>query len=81
MVAESGAGKVAEMASVPGGGTLPGVEIASCGVLLSGDHSAMLRAGTPPVIARVSDDHTWLDLRTVAPGDDRKVVAALKALG
>ncbi len=81
VVAESGAGKATEMASVPGGGTLPGVEIASCGVMLNGDHSAALRAGTPPVIARVSDGRTWLDLRTVAPGDDRHVITALKALG
>ncbi len=81
VVAESGAGKVAEMASVPGGGTLPGTEIDSCGVVLDGDHTAALRAGTPPIIARVSDGRTWLDLRTVAPDDDQTVIAALKALG
>ena len=81
VVAESGTGEVAEMASVPGGGTLPGVEIDSCGVVLDGDHTAALRAGTPPVIARVSDDRTRLDLRTVAPDYDRHVIAALKALG
>ena len=81
VVAETGAGEVAEMASVPGGGTLPGTEINSCGVMLDGDHTAALRAGTPPIIARVSDDRTWLDLRTVAPDDDRRLIAALKALG
>lgn len=81
VVAETGAGEVAEMASVPGGGTLPGTEIDSCGVMLGRDHTAALRAGTPPIIARVSDDRTWLDLRTVAPDDDRHLIAALKALG
>ena len=81
VVAETGAGEVAEMASVPGGGTLPGTEINSCGVMLDGDHTAALRARTPPIIARVSDDRTWLDLRTVAPDDDRRLIAALKALG
>ena len=81
VVAKTGAGEVAEMASVPGGGTLPGTEINSCGVMLDGDHTAALRAGTPPIIARVSDDRTWLDLRTVAPDDDRHLIAALKALG
>ncbi len=81
VVAESGAGQVAEMASVPGGGTLPGIEIDSCGVVLDGDHTAPLRAGALPIVARVSDDRTWLDLRTVAPDDDQKVIAALKALG
>ena len=81
VVAESGVGEVAQMASVPGGGTLPGTEIDSCGVVLDGDHAAPLRQGTPPVIARVSDSRTWLDLRTVAPDDDQHVIAALKALG
>ena len=80
-VAESGVGDVAHMASVPGGGTLPGTEIDSCGVVLDGDHTGSLRAGSPPIIARVSDNRTWLDLRTVAPGDDHHVIAALKALG
>ena len=80
-VAAAGVGQAAEMASVPGGGTLPGVEIASFGLVLDGDHTDALRARTPPVIARVSDDRTWLDLRTVAPDDDEQVVAALKALG
>lgn len=81
VVSESGAGEAAQMASVPGGGTLPGTEIDSCGVVLDGDCTAPLRAGSPPIIARVSDDRTWLDLRTVAPDDDRYVIAALKALG
>ena len=81
VVAESGVGEVAQMASVPGGGTLPGTEVDSCGVVLDGDHTAALRAGTPPIIARVSDGRTWLDLRTVAPDDDQPVIAALKALG
>ena len=80
-VAESGVGDVARMASVPGGGTLPGTEIDSCGVVLDGDRTGSLRAGSPPIIARVSDNLTWLDLRTVAPGDDHHVIAALKALG
>ena len=81
VVAAAGVGQAAEMASVPGGGTLPGVEIASFGLVLDGDHTDALRARTPPVIARVSDGRTWLDLRTVAPDDDEQVVAALKALG
>ena len=81
VVAGSGTGEVAEMASVPGGGTLPGTEIDSWGVMLDGDHTAALRAGTPPIIARVGDHRTWLDMRTVAPDDDGHVAAALKALG
>ena len=81
VVAESGVGAVASMASVPGGGTLPGTEIDSCGVVLDGDRASALRAGNPPIIARVSDHRTWLDLRTVAPGDDRHLIGALRGLG
>jgi hypothetical protein len=33
-----------------------------------------------PVVARVQDGDTWLDLRTVRPEDDALVVAALAAL-
>jgi L-seryl-tRNA(Ser) seleniumtransferase len=73
-----GCGQVVECASVTGGGTLPGVEIPSAGVALAGDITAALRAAVPkPVIARVDDDRTILDLRTVDPADDRLLVAAL----
>lgn len=68
-----------EMASVPGGGTLPGVEIPSYGLVLEGDHATRLRAHTPPVIVTVRDGHTWLDLRTVAPHEDDQLVQALRA--
>ena len=74
-------GLVADMAAVPGGGTLPGVEIPSAGLRLDGDRSADLRAGSPPVVARVADDATWLDLRTVHPDDDAVLADALDRLG
>ncbi len=80
LAAEAQVGETAAMASVPGGGTLPGVEIDSWGVVLDGDHAAALRRATPPVIARVNDHRTWLDLRTVAPADDRHLIVALSAL-
>jgi len=72
--------EVIDCVSVTGGGTLPGIEIPSVGVALPGDHTAALRAGTPPVIARVEDDRTVLDLRTVEPDDDPVVLAAIEAL-
>jgi L-seryl-tRNA(Ser) seleniumtransferase len=62
--------------SVTGGGSLPGAEIDSWGVVLShADRSAAelernLRYGTPPVIARIDGDRVLLDLRTVAPYQD-----------
>ena len=75
-----GAGKVVDCASVTGGGTLPGIEIPSVGIALDGDVTAALRAATPkPVIARVEEHHTLLDLRTVHPDDDELVRAAVAA--
>ena len=73
-----GVGEVVETTSVPGGGTLPGVEIASAGIAVSGDRRAGLRAWDPPVIARVDEDRTILDLRTVDPSADETVAEALR---
>jgi L-seryl-tRNA(Ser) seleniumtransferase len=76
-----GAGDVVECASVTGGGTVPGVEIPSAGVSLAGDVTAQLRASDPkPIIARVDDNRTVLDLRTVDPADDPLVARTLKGL-
>ncbi len=77
LVVEVGDGSVTDCASVPGGGTLPSVEIPSVGVALDGDHVAALRAHKTPVIARVVDGRTILDLRTVEPDDDPFVAAAV----
>ncbi|MDG2906976.1 MAG: L-seryl-tRNA(Sec) selenium transferase [Acidimicrobiales bacterium] len=72
---------VVDTMAVPGGGTLPGVEIPSVGLRLDGDRRADLRAGTPPVISRVADQATLLDLRTVHPDDDAVLGSALDRLG
>ena len=69
------------LTSVPGGGTLPGVEIPSMGLALDGDHTATLRRADPPIIARVHDGRTLLDLRTVAPTDDDHLISTLSVLG
>jgi L-seryl-tRNA(Ser) seleniumtransferase len=74
------AGRVVDTAAVPGGGTLPGVEIPSVGIALDGDHTRALRASTPPIIARVQDGMTVLDLRTVDPDDDAHVARTLALL-
>jgi L-seryl-tRNA(Ser) seleniumtransferase len=66
--------------SVPGGGSLPGQSIPSAGVRIDGDHSDALRAGHPPVLARVHDGATVLDLRTVDPADDPLLAEALAGL-
>ena len=65
-------------AATPGGGTLPGVQIESVGVAVPGDRTSRLRSLPRPIIARVVDDATVVDLRTVHPDDDAEVAAALR---
>jgi len=72
--------------SVIGGGSTPGavlptvlVAVAAKG-LSAGQLAARLRAGEPPVIARVEEGRVLLDLRTVFPEEDAAVAAALAAL-
>ena len=73
-----GVGHTVDCSAVTGGGTVPGVEIPSAGVAVTGDITAALRAVRPkPIIARVDDDMTVLDLRTVDPTDDTVVGKAL----
>lgn len=73
-----GQGQPVDLMSVPGGGTLPTVEIPSAGVALDGDQSTYLRtAGNRPVIARVTDGQTFLDMRTVDPSDDAYISSLL----
>ena len=66
--------------SVPGGGSAPGVSIPSCGLALAGDRTTPLRRHATPIIARVVDGRTVLDLRTVAADEDDVVLAALQSL-
>ncbi len=76
-----GHGTVVDCASITGGGTLPGVEIPSAGIALQGDVTAELRSRSPkPIIARIENDATVLDLRTVDPDDDCLLVDALAAM-
>jgi L-seryl-tRNA(Ser) seleniumtransferase len=71
------AGTPVDCTSVVGGGSAPGTEIPSAGVAIEGDHTAALRAFDPPVIARVHEGRTVLDLRTVDPPDDAAVAKAV----
>ena len=75
-----GGGEVVDTVAVTGGGTLPGTEIPSAGVALAGDVRARLRAAPLPVVARVTDGRTVLDLRTVDPDQDPVLAAAVAAL-
>ncbi|MEM9655685.1 MAG: L-seryl-tRNA(Sec) selenium transferase [Actinomycetota bacterium] len=66
--------------AVPGGGTLPTVTFPSHGLEIPGDISEQLRAGQRPIIGRVEQGRTILDLRTVDPEDDDTVVDVLAGL-
>ena len=74
-----GVGTPLAVMSTPGGGTLPGVEIPSYGVAIPGSHRDALRDRERPLIARMADGQTIVDLRTVDPADDAEVAAALAA--
>lgn len=68
------------MEALPGAGSAPGITMASFGVALNGDHLRVLRANSTPVIARVREGRTLLDLRSVDPADDAIVIDALRAV-
>lgn len=63
-----------------GAGSSPGMEIESAALCLPGDHRIGLIDHEPPVVARVQEGRTLLDLRSVSPGDDGAVESALKHL-
>ena len=72
--------EVVETEAVPGAGSAPGVTIPSVGVAIIGDHGAALRGAPIPILARVVDGQTIIDLRSIDPADDPLVDKALSAL-
>jgi L-seryl-tRNA(Ser) seleniumtransferase len=70
--------------SVIGGGATPEQAVPSfliavaCASAMAAE--ARLRAGEPPVIARIEDDRLLLDLRTVFPEEEPELAAALRTL-
>ncbi len=68
-----------------GGGSLPGFELASTAVALAGAAGAeplarALRAASVPVIGRVVGERLLLDARTLLPGDEDAIEAAVAGL-
>lgn len=61
-----------------GGGGAPGVALPSAAVSLPESYAAALRAASPPVVGRLEAGRCLLDLRTVAPGDDELLAAAVR---
>ena len=80
LVAAAGIGRVIDTDAVPGGGTMPSATIPSVGIAIEGDRTDALRSGTHPIIARVHEGTTVVDLRTVDPASDPVVGAALQHL-
>ena len=77
------AASVAELQSTVGGGSLPGETIPSVGVAVRSPSADQLlarirRCGRHAVIGRIEDDRVLLDLRTVQPDQDRRLIATLK---
>ncbi len=75
-----GDAEVVTCEATPGGGSVPGLTMESVGVSVDGDHTAALRSADPPVVARVHEGRTILDLRTVDPGSDALVAKALAGI-
>lgn len=77
---------VEEGLSEVGGGSLAGHSLPSVVVRLSpqqmpsAEVAARLRLGDPPIFARVHGEAVHFDLRTVLPGEEDLIIAALQAL-
>jgi L-seryl-tRNA(Ser) seleniumtransferase len=80
--------EVVEGRSAIGGGSAPGVTLPTALVAIASDALSAdalderLRAGDPPVIARIEADRLVVDLRTVLPEQEDRLAGALaRALG
>jgi L-seryl-tRNA(Ser) seleniumtransferase len=76
---------VIDTVAFAGGGTLPLDPIPSAGIAFAPRAGATralaaLRAGAPPLVARIEDERAIVDLRTVAPADDAVVARAVAAV-
>jgi L-seryl-tRNA(Ser) seleniumtransferase len=75
--------EVREARSAVGGGTLPEVTLPTSVLSLPAADpdglAARLRGGDPPVVGRIEDGRVVLDPRTVMPGEDDALLAAVRA--
>jgi len=75
--------EIVEGRSVAGGGSTPDQSLPTWLLALPGDPIAQeraLRAGDPPIIARIENDRLVLDLRTVFPEEEELLTRALSRL-
>lgn len=77
----AGPGKrIANSEAVAGAGSVPGLTMPSIAIEIDGDCTEMLRRQPVPIIARVKDGVTVIDLRSMAADDDEPVRQALATL-
>ena len=82
LVARGVAASVVELEGAVGGGALAEAPVASAGVAIEGDAeglAARLRGGDPAVVGRIHQGRLLLDARTVLPGEDEALLAAVVA--
>jgi L-seryl-tRNA(Ser) seleniumtransferase len=75
-----GNGKVVPGESLPGAGSVPGETIPSPNLHVEGKADTLWRKllrATPPILARRSEGKLVIDLRTVDPDDDTRIVETL----
>lgn len=76
--------EVTECHSQVGGGSVPGSEIPSFCLQISGLNSetlaARLRSGTPAVLGRIQDDRVILDMRTVRDAERDELAAKISSV-
>jgi L-seryl-tRNA(Ser) seleniumtransferase len=77
--------RIVDGVSTTGGGSAPSSQLPTMLLELSvqgqsaASVGARLRAGSPPVVARIQDDRVVFDLRTVAPSEDQMLTEAIAA--
>jgi L-seryl-tRNA(Ser) seleniumtransferase len=78
--------EVARDVAPVGGGSLPGAELPTAVLRLkrpelgADELSRRLRLGTPRVFGRIHESEVILDLRSVLPADDERIIAALRVV-
>ncbi|MBW2458065.1 MAG: L-seryl-tRNA(Sec) selenium transferase [Deltaproteobacteria bacterium] len=73
--------QVIELDAAVGGGALAEAPLASVALVVETDEPSALarrlRTGTPPVLVRIQDDQVLIDGRSVLPGEDEELLAAV----
>jgi L-seryl-tRNA(Ser) seleniumtransferase len=79
LAAEAGGGEPVPSNGAVGGGGAPGLELAGWALALPERCAELLRAGSPPVTARVHGGRCLVDPRAVPPERDSDLAAAVRA--